>query len=64
MKLVGELKEKVNQAQTAEEAKQLIENAGMQLTDEEMDDVAGGRRRRDNGWGVAAAIHNGGTQMY
>ncbi len=42
MKLVGELKEKVEKAETPEEAKKVIEEAGMELTDEEMDQVAGG----------------------
>ncbi len=43
MKLLGELKEKVENAETKEEAKKVIEEAGMELTDEEMDQVAGGR---------------------
>ena len=42
MKLVGKLKEKVNKAETKEQAKELIANAGMELTDEEMDKVGGG----------------------
>ena len=42
MKLVGELKEKVEQTTTKEEAKEVIEEAGMELTDEELDMVAGG----------------------
>ncbi len=42
MKLVGELKEKVGKTEDLTEAKNLIENAGMQLTDEEMNQVAGG----------------------
>lgn len=42
MKLVGELKEKVEKTEDLTEAKNLIENAGMQLTDEEMNQVAGG----------------------
>ena len=42
MKLVGELKEKVEKAANQEEAKKVIEEAGMELTDEEMDQVAGG----------------------
>ncbi len=39
MKLTGDLKEK---AENQEEAKELIKDAGMELTDEEMDEVAGG----------------------
>ena len=43
MKLVGELKEKVEKTETREEARKIIEEAGMELTDEEIDQVAGGR---------------------
>ena len=42
MNLTGELKEKVKKTETREEAKKIIEDAGMELTDEEMDMVAGG----------------------
>lgn len=42
MKLVGELKDKVEKAENQEEAKKVIEEAGMELTDEELDQVAGG----------------------
>ena len=42
MKLVGELKDKVEKAENQEEAKKIIEEAGMELTDEEMNQVAGG----------------------
>ena len=42
MKLTGKLKEQVEQAKTKEEAKDLIAQVGMELTDEEMDQVAGG----------------------
>ncbi len=42
MKLIGELKEKVEKTENKEEAKKIIEDAGMELTDEEMDQVAGG----------------------
>ena len=42
MKLVGELKKLVEETKNKEEAKELIENAGMLLTDEELDLVAGG----------------------
>ena len=43
MKLVGELKEKVEKTENIEDAKEIIKNAGMELTDEEMDNVAGGK---------------------
>ena len=42
MELTGKLKEQVEQAKTKEEAKDLIAQAGMELTDEELDSVAGG----------------------
>jgi len=44
MKLIGELKDKVDKAENQEEAKKIIKDAGMELTDEEMDQVAGGSR--------------------
>lgn len=42
MKLIGELKEKVEKAETAEAKKELIEEAGMELNDEELEQIAGG----------------------
>ena len=45
MKLTGELKEQVEKAENQEEAKEIIKEAGMELTDEEMDQVAGGAPR-------------------
>ena len=42
MKLVGDLKEKVEKTENLEEAKTIIEEAGMELTTEELDEVAGG----------------------
>ncbi len=36
------MKEKVEKAETKEEAKKILEEAGVELTDEEMDQVAGG----------------------
>ena len=45
MKLVGELKEKVEKAANQEKAKEIIKEAGMELTDEEMNQVAGGGLR-------------------
>lgn len=43
MKLIGELKEKVEKAENQKKAKEIIKEAGMELTDEEMDQVAGGK---------------------
>ena len=42
MKLTGELKEKVANAESAEQAKELIAEAGVELTDEEVEEIAGG----------------------
>ena len=46
MKLTGELKEQVEKAENQEEAKEIIREAGvkagMELTEEELDQVAGG----------------------
>ena len=42
MQLTGELKEKVEKAESKEEAKKTIEDAGMILDDAELDQVAGG----------------------
>ena len=42
MKLTGELKEKVENAKSAEEAKKILEEAGVELTDAELDQVSGG----------------------
>lgn len=43
MKLKGLLKEKVEAVDTKEEKKNIIEEAGMELTDDELDAVTGGR---------------------
>ncbi len=43
MKLTGELKKQVEMAGSKEEMKKLIEEAGMELTDSELDQVAGGQ---------------------
>ena len=45
MELVGELKDKVENAKSQEEAKEIIKEAGMELTDEEIDQVSGGRSK-------------------
>ena len=42
MKLTGNLKKQVEQATSKEEARSLIEQAGMELTDDELEMVAGG----------------------
>jgi len=42
MKLTGNLKKQVEKAETKEEKKKLLEDAGIKLTDDELDKVAGG----------------------
>ena len=42
MKLTGTLKEEVSKAQSKDEARDILEKAGMSLTDDELDMVAGG----------------------
>ena len=42
MQLTGELKEKVEKTETKEEARKVIEDAGMLLSDEELEQVSGG----------------------
>ncbi len=42
MKLIGNLKKQVEETKNKEEAKEVIEKAGMKLTDEELDQVTGG----------------------
>lgn len=42
MKLTGDLKKKVEESASREEKKAAIEQAGMELTDDELDKVAGG----------------------
>ena len=46
MKLIGKLKEDVEKAETREEAKKVIKEAGMELTDEELGQVDGGKRSK------------------
>ena len=50
MQLTGELKEKVEKAETKEEAKKTIEEAGMILDDAELDQVAGGIQMLELPW--------------
>ena len=42
MELTKELKEKVEQAETKEEAKKILEEVGVELSDTELDQIAGG----------------------
>ena len=45
MKLVGKLKEKVEKTEPREEARNTIREAGIELTEEEMEQVVGGGGR-------------------
>lgn len=45
MELTKELKEKVEKVKSVEEAKKILEEAGVKLTEEELDQVAGGKAR-------------------
>ena len=47
MKLIGKLKKQVEDANNKEEARDIIANAGMELTAEELEQVAGGYIRYD-----------------
>ena len=42
MKLIGNLKKQVEETPNIEEAKEIIERAGMLLSDDELDNVTGG----------------------
>ena len=53
MKLIGQLKNKVEKAETKEEAKQIIRDAGMLLDNQEMDQVTGG----SGGFGSHTSSH-------
>ena len=46
MRLIEKLKDKVEKAETKQETKEIIKDAGMELTDKEMDQVAGGKNTR------------------
>ena len=50
MKLLGNLRNQVEKASTKEEAKGLIEKAGMSLTADELEMVCGGVSRENPDW--------------
>lgn len=50
MELTKELKEKLEKAESKDEAKKILEEAGLELTEEELDSVVGGEA--DPGVGV------------
>ena len=53
MELTKELKEKVEKAETKEEAKKILKEAGVELSDAELDQVSGGMSE-GTGWRRAA----------
>ena len=58
MKLTGELKDKVDQTANLEEAKDVIAQAGMLLTDDEVSEATGGVGRDDEPVLLASARMN------
>lgn len=56
MKLIGALKEKVEKCENLEEVRCLIEEAGMQLTDAEMEEVVGGVKFSTLGFRSSMAV--------
>ncbi len=48
IKLVGDLKKQVEETKNKEEAKDILEKAGMELNDEELDQVVGGMKITSN----------------
>ena len=61
MKLTGELKKQVEKTDNMDEKKRLIEEAGMELSDEELDQVAGGMLHIQHGESLDGGGYNGPT---
>ena len=55
MKLTGNLKKQVEKAESKQEKKSLIENAGMLLSDDELENVAGGKSNAYNTYEIYCA---------
>ena len=53
MELIGKLKKQVEDANNKEEAKDIIADAGMELTDDELEKVSGGIVRWNNNYGIS-----------
>ena len=49
MELTKELKEKLEKAESKEDAKLILKEAGIEITDEELDQAAGGRSNKGFG---------------
>ena len=52
MKLTGNLKKQVEKAESKQEKKSLIENAGMLLSDDELENVAGGKSNKHKSYEI------------
>ncbi len=59
MKLKGKLKEQVEKAESKQEKKSLIENAGMLLSNDELEMVSGGAGDRGSGFYMTVGNCNG-----
>ena len=58
MKLVGNLKKQVEATNSKEQAREVIENAGMLLTDDELDNVTGGSDNDQPAYGYCKCTNN------
>ena len=58
MKLIGNLKKQVEETSSKDEARSLIEKAGMALTDDELDQVAGGQRFSSGNCQLTGGLQN------
>ncbi len=57
MKLIGDLKKKVEKTSTKEEARETIAKAGMLLDDDELEQVSGGITEAGNFWWCCGVMH-------
>ncbi len=64
MKLIGKLKTDVESAPTKEEKKEAIEKAGMLLTDDELDQVAGGTGNNSCQYDSNCPVKFGSSECY
>ena len=64
MKLIGKLKTDVESAPTKEEKKEAIEKAGMLLTDDELDQVAGGASGSNCEFNPSCSVRFGSSECY
>ena len=59
MKLIGNLKKQVEETKNKEEAKEIIEKAGMELTDDELDNITGGGGKQGECPDSPTGMHEG-----